>query len=118
MCLLNCICRSTNSVSLRSPSPLVGSKHQLLPKQSNPVLSSQTSHLTVPVASNESTSANSVNTKPTKRKSLGDAVTPQGNFTQSFNKHDLRQVYHAINQLDYFVQTENISNEEHACYVF
>lgn len=92
-------------MSLRSTSPSAGSKHLLLPKQQNPVSSSQPSYLTVPVDSNETANANSVNAeqssdaKPTKRKSLGDAVTLQGNCTQSPIKHDLRQVYHAISHL-------------------
>lgn len=92
-------------MSLRSASPSASSKHQLLPKQQNPVSSSQPFNLTVTVDSNESTSANSINVKrnsdakPTKRKSLDDTVVLQENFTQSSIKHDLRQVYHAISRI-------------------
>lgn len=107
MCFSLCLCRSANSVSLslRSASPSASAKHQLLPKQQNPVSSSQPFNLTVTVDNNESTSASSIKAKPasdaksTKRKSLDDAAVLQENFTQSSIKHDLRQVYHAISQL-------------------
>lgn len=85
-------CRSANSVSisLRPTSPSTDAKHQLLPKQPH--------NLPATIANNDvtcvnnSNNSNNVDDKPTKRKSLDDAVPLQSNFVKCSIRHDLRQV--------------------------